>query len=77
VSVTRFSAAEAPTPEPVNPAVAFALEIVPEAAFTVAFAAGDENEPEINAVVATFAIVRPSEPATPTDAAAPDSPSLE
>lgn len=76
-SVTRFSATAAPTPDPVDPAVAFALEAVAEVALKVAFAAGALRVPLRDASVCTFAIVRPSEPATPTDAAAPEIPSLD
>jgi hypothetical protein len=77
VSVTRFSATDAPTPEPVVPAVAVADDTVVEVALTVASAAGAVNVPMRVAVVVTFAIVSPSEPATETDAAAPEIPSLE
>ena len=76
-SVTRLSATEAPTPEPVVPAVAFAEETVVEVALKVASADGALTEPVSSAVVFTFAIVSASEPATPTDAAAPESASLE
>ena len=43
----------------------------------VASAAALVSEPLSSACVCTFAIVRPSEPATPTEAAAPESASLE
>ena len=77
VSVIRSSATAAPMPEPVVPAVAFADETVVEVDFSVASADGELNEPVSSAEVDTFAIVRPSEPATPTEAAAPEMPSLE
>ena len=76
-SVTRSSATAAPTPEPVVPAVAFADETVAEVALNVESAAGAVTEPVSSADVFTFAIVSPSEPATPTEAAAPETPSLE
>ena len=77
VSVTRFSATAAPTPEPVVPAVAFADETVVDVALNVTAAPDAPTPPVSNASVCTFAIVNPSEPATPTDAAAPETPSLE
>jgi hypothetical protein len=77
VSVTRFSATAAPTPEPVVPAVALAEDTVVDVALNVASADGALTEPVSSACVCTFAIVRPSDPATPTDAAAPETPSLE
>jgi len=75
--VTRFSATAEPTPDPVEPAVPLADETVVEVTLIVASADGDVNEPVSSAFVATLAIVSPSEPATPTDAAAPEMPSLE
>jgi len=77
VSVMRFSATAAPTPEPVVPAVAFADETVVDVALNVTAAPDAPTPPVSNASVCTFAIVNPSEPATPTDAAAPETPSLE
>ena len=76
-SVTRSSATEAPTPEPVAPAVDFAEDVVVEVALKVASADGAPTEPVSSADVFTFAIVSPSEPATHTEAAAPESASLE
>ena len=76
-SVTRFSATAAPTPEPVEPAVAFAEEAVADVALTIAFAAGAFTAPERSARVCTFAIVSPSDPATAAEAAAPEIPSLD
>ena len=75
--MTRSIATEAPTPEPVVPAVAFADEVVVEVALKVASADGALTRPVSNADVLTFAIVSASEPATPTDAAAPERASLE
>jgi hypothetical protein len=77
VSVTRLSATAAPTPEPVVPAVAFAEEVVDDVALNVALPDGALAPPDRSARVCTFAIVSPSEPATPTDAAAPEIASLE
>ena len=77
VSVTRSMATEAPTPEPVAPAVAFADEIVVEVALKVASEAGALTVPVSSAEVFTFATVSPSEPATDTEPAAPEIPSLE
>jgi hypothetical protein len=77
VSVTRFSATAAPTPEPVVPAVAFAEDVVVEVAPKVASALGATTEPDSSASVCTSATVNASEPATDTDAAAPDNASLE
>ena len=75
VSITRFSATEAPTPAPA-PAVAFAVEVVAEVAFSVTLP-GVLTPPVSIASVATFAIVSANDPATDTEAAAPDSASLE
>jgi hypothetical protein len=72
-----LSATAAPTPEPVAPAVAFADDAVVEVAATVTSAAGALTVPEIVARVRTFAIVNPSEPATETEPAAPEMPSLD
>jgi len=72
VSVTRFSATEAPTPEPVVPAVALALDVVADVALIVASAAGTLNAPDRVAVVERFAIVSANEPATLTEPAAPE-----
>ena len=59
------------------PAVAFAEETVVDVALNVTAGAGPLTPPVSNASVCTFAIVNPSDPATPTDAAAPEMPSLE
>ena len=57
VSVTRLIAAEAPTPEPLTPAVASALETLVEVALKVASADGALTDPVSSADVFTFAIV--------------------
>lgn len=76
VSVTRFNDTAAPTPVPVEPAVATADDVVADVALTVASADGEENEPVRCAAVQTFSTVIANDPATPTDAAAPEIASL-
>jgi hypothetical protein len=77
LSVTRFSATAAPTPEPDVPAVAVAEDVVDEVAMKLASADAVASDPVSSASVCAFAIVSASDPATPTEAAAPEIASLE
>jgi hypothetical protein len=78
VSVTRFKATAAPTPVPVAPAVAFALESLAEVAVKVALAPprSSADTESSCAVVFTSMLLSASEPATDTDPAAPEIASL-
>jgi hypothetical protein len=66
-----FNATEAPTPEPVVPASAFASEVEADVAVALTAAEFPFTLPLGVAVVVIFPIVRANEPAKPTDAAAP------
>ncbi|HEX7526909.1 MAG TPA: hypothetical protein VF327_11410 [Gaiellaceae bacterium] len=74
-SVTRFSATEAPTPDPVEPAVACADEaLVDEATNCTAGTVADEASV---APVLRLTMSRAKDPARPTDPAAPETAVLE